>query len=141
MNEKIITYLAEVYGTNDAQSKLLLVNHFEETYNAIVNDVLVSEDSIYLHNGERDDEKSLPSNRTVIDVMALFCDSYVAIVSLQPEIAEMYFFMRYAHINTVSFNKEDLSMMVEDYRLEKVKGHPHWAMDAIRRNVLPRFKE
>lgn len=73
--------------------------------------------------------------------MALFCDSYVAIVSLQPEIAERYFFMRYAHINTVSFNKEDLSMMVEDYRLEKVKGHPHWAMDAIRRNVLPRFKE
>lgn len=56
MNEKIIIYLVEVYGTNDAQSKLLLVKHFEETYHAIVNDVLVSEDSIYLHNGERDDE-------------------------------------------------------------------------------------
>lgn len=141
MNERITAYLNEVYGigSKNAQSLAQLVAAFEQKYETKVWDILISEDSGYVNTG-RDDRGSLNSEKVVFDIMALFCERYIAFISIQPERTKLSYFMAYSSIKDVSFNDVDSYMKIEGYYLEKVKGHPHWAMDVIRTHFLPRFK-
>lgn len=141
MNERITAYLNEVYGngSKNAQNLAQLVAAFEQKYDTKVGDILISEYSSYVHTG-RDNRGMLDSEKVVFDVMALFCERYIAFVSIQPERTKLSYFRAYSSIKDVSFNDVDSYMDFDRYDLEKVKGHPHWAMDAIRAHILPRFK-
>lgn len=142
MNERITTYLNEVYGRGSETARNLAqqVGAFEQMYVTKVGIILISEDSAYIHNG-RDSQLDLNYERVMFDSMVLFCENYVAFIPIHPERTRRSSFWAYSSIRNVSFNDVDGYMVIDDYCLEKVKGHPHWAMDAIRRNVLPRFKE
>lgn len=142
MNERITTYLDEVYGngSKNAQNLAQLVAAFEQKYETKVGDILISEDNEYVHTGGRDSYLSLNSEKVVFDVMALFCERYIAFISIQPERTKLSYFLTYSSIKYASFNDLDSYMNLDHYKLEKVKGHPHWAMDAIRAHILPRFK-
>lgn len=141
MNEKITAYLNEVYGkeTEDVVNLSQLVEAFEEKYETKVGDILISEDSMYIHY-DRDDSLILSCKKVVFDVIVFFCENYIAYISIQPEQTKLSYFQKYSSIETVRFNDLDSYMTIGDYKLEKVKGHPHWAMDAIRAHILPRFK-
>lgn len=143
MNERITAYLNEVYGigSKNAQSLAQLVAAFEQKYETKVGDILISEDSMSVYTGGRNEYLSLNSDRVVFDVMALFCENYVAFISVLPEKTRVSYFSPYSSIKGVQFNDSDNYMSIcGAYDLEKVKGHPHWAMDVIRTHFLPRFK-
>lgn len=124
MNERITTYLDEVYGngSKNAQNLAQLVAAFEQKYETKVGDILI---------GRTGDE---------FDAMALFCEGYVAVISIQPEQSKYSGFRPYNSIKSVEFDDNDGMVSGLDYHVLYVKGHHHWAMDAIRAHILPRFK-
>lgn len=124
MNERITTYLDEVYGngSKNAQNLAQLVAAFEQKYETKVGDILI---------GRTGDE---------FDAMALFCEGYVAVISIQPEQSKYSGFVPYNSIERVEFDDNDGMVDGLGYYRLKVKGHHHWAMDAIRAHILPRFK-
>lgn len=143
MNERITAYLDEVYGngSKNAQNLAQLVAAFEQKYETKVGDILISENSMSVYAGGRDSRYlHLNYENVVFDVMALFCENYIAFISIQPERTKLSYFLTYSSIKYASFNDLDSYMNLDHYKLEKVKGHPHWAMDAIRTYILPRFK-
>lgn len=134
MNERITEYLSEVYGTNSQDAKAVekVVESFEKKYGNTVSNVLAYNEEV--NYGEESYH---------YQSLALFCDTYWVALSLQPEIWNITCFYKYPddvnYIETIKKLNFHYNSGVLFY-FPEVLGHPHWAMDVIRMNVLPHFQ-
>lgn len=135
MNNRITTYLTEVYGEGSANARKLsaLVDAFEKKYDTIVDNVLVYEEEIYASDvyGENYDGP----RRIYYPALALFCKDYFASVSLQPDVVNMTVIDTYR--TSAYFLDNTRKLRIGGFDFPKVLGDPHWAMDVIRMDVIP----
>lgn len=133
MNERITEYLDEVYGKNSQDAKAVenVVESFEKKYGNTVRNVLAF-----------NEEDNYGEESYHYQSLALFCDTYWVTLSLQPEIWNRIYFCKYPddvnYIETIK--KLNFRGTSGNFYFPEVLGHPHWAMDVIRMNILPHFQ-